>query len=279
MRTDSENTKTLDVRKARAMEEQYGNREYVVVNDKLIEFSSIERVLVLTAEERAKAETDTIIHTISSSDLDLLAAFVPNDMEPSLMMKYVALIIADDEVDAYTTNRMIQQLIDDELYVREMLDIFIQEGSSPLTEEQVVAVEDDSEETYESEGTELYPSDSIYLLPLTPDPDEVIIAHFEESEWGIQGLWNVSEESTGSWIQEGGTLVTPLYQEIVYSSLDEIIKHIEGEISNLAEKDCKIYLSKRNIMRVNNPDDPSGKAWYTCIYSVTATNSSMSPSV
>ncbi len=290
MREPNKNLAHLSQNKAWAVQEVYGEADYTVVNEKLIEFSPVDRVLVFTAEERYDAEVSALIHTLNTAGLELIKAYVPNDLDPEVMVKYVDLIIKDEEVDPYMTNRMIQQLIDDETYISDLLEVFSKDGKSPLSEEDVIEVELNSEEDEVhvdfGKSSNYYSEESIYVIPMTSDPDELINHHFDTLDLKpLKGLWNVSEENVGAWKdnENEALKIYPDYIEIIKPDMPSIISEIEDAVSKAHhkfkeehnEESPNIYLSKRNVMRAPNTEDPESPALYILIYSLTAVSQSV----
>lgn len=121
MRADSGATPQVSEAKEDAITAVYGDVPYEVLNERMIILDG-RHTLVVDDIERLHLEEDVFFSSLPQIGDDLLSEYIPKDLDASIMMKYVNLVIEDSEVDDYTTCRFIQQLIDWDRYLHDMME-------------------------------------------------------------------------------------------------------------------------------------------------------------
>lgn len=141
------------------------------------------RFLVVTVEELDSLQKNAFFQALPKSDLDLIAHYLPEDIDQPIMLKYIDLVMLDDEVDDYNKCRFIQQLIDWDRYLQDMFAA-LDDGYTVLSSRKVIAVES-AEAPYLA-----------YVLPLEQSPNAQLLESIGDNGngWGLTHLYLVQDD-------------------------------------------------------------------------------------
>lgn len=249
MRNAVGETPQLSEDKEKALEEVYGEKPYDIVNEKMVILEGGQQVIVVNATEKQSIEVDTFFTALTEMGSDLIACYLPEDVEKSTFMKYIELVIADDELDQYHTCRFIQQLIDFDRYIADMFDS-TGVGQSPITSSKVEEV--DVEQPTAADEENLTPL-KYFVIPLDLNPYGTL----EEKckEWHVDGLLIVPQGQLGALEVHAGTDkardIIPEYHDVTGATQEEMFDAIEQKVQAMGggkafdptSQDTKMYIT------------------------------------